>query len=593
MGNKKNGKENSFPVTSEEIDELERLEKEYLKSEERYKAIVEMAPDAITVTDLQGNIIYASPQTLTLHGYESTGELIGKSALELFPPEEQEKAMNNLNKTFEEGIIKNVEYILLKKDGTRFASVLSAALLKDDSGKPEAFIAFTRDISERKRAEEERRQHTRELTAIHTLAQRVSSSLSVEQVAKEALEAVVGFISPDLAMLYLQEGDNLNLMGIGPEGSKYYPGKMPAHRVGECLCGLSAQEKKSIFSIDIKNDPRCIWKECKDAGLCSFSALPLLSGDKLIGVLALGSAGERDFKRQAAFLETLAHAIAIGLQNALLYEEVQHYAGRLEQRVEDRTAELENKTGELERANIKLKEADRLKSVFLASMSHELRTPLNSIIGFTGILLMGMSGELNREQEKQLKIVKNSANHLLSLINDVLDISKIEAGKLQLSNETFDLDAVVDDVAETFSSQVNEKGLELHTAVPEGITLYSDMRRVKQILMNLVSNAVKFTHQGRIDITAGTLPGDRLEINVADTGIGIEKQAVNKLFLPFQQVDMTPTRQYEGTGLGLYLCKHLLTLLQGDIRVTSEYGKGSTFTVVLPLRYMENNVRSG
>jgi len=587
MDNKKNGKGNSFPAANEEMDELKRLVKEYRKSEERYKAIVEMAPDAITVTDLKGNIIYSSPRSLAIHGYEVSGEVMGTSSLELFPPEEREKAMKNLNKTLAEGIIKNVEYILLKKDGSRFAAELSAALLKDDTGNPEGFIAYVRDISEQKRAEEDRRRHTRELTAIHTLTQRVSSSLSLEQVVKEALEAVVEFVGPDLAMLFLQQGDNLNFIGLSPEGSEYYPGEMPAHRIGECLCGLAAKENKPVFSLDIKNDPRCTWKECRESGLNSFTALPLLSGAKLIGVLALGSAAECDFEPQAAFLETLSHAIAIGLQNALLYEEVQRYAGRLEQRVAERTAELEAKTRELQQANIKLKEADRLKSVFLASMSHELRTPLNSIIGFTGILLMGMTGELNREQEKQLTIVKNSANHLLSLINDVLDISKIEAGKIQLSHEEFKLDTVVDDVVETLSSQVNAKGLELHAAVPEGITLYSDMRRVKQVLMNLVSNAVKFTHEGRIDITVEPLPGDRLEINVADTGIGIEEQAVNKLFLPFQQVDMTSTRQYEGTGLGLYLSKHLLTLLQGDIRVTSQYGKGSTFTVVLPLKYME------
>jgi signal transduction histidine kinase len=232
---------------------------------------------------------------------------------------------------------------------------------------------------------------------------------------------------------------------------------------------------------------------------------------------------------------------------------------------------------------------DRLKSVFLASMSHELRTPLNSIIGFTGIILQGMSGEVNQEQRKQLTMVKNSASHLLSLINDVLDISKIEAGKVELSPEEFTLDGVVREAVESLSPTANEKGLEVLTEVPEDITLFSDKRRLKQVLMNLVGNAVKFTDRGSVKITARVLKNDNLEISVIDTGVGIKQGDMDKLFQPFQQIDVFLTKNQEGTGLGLHLTKKLADLLGGNISAKSEYGTGSEFTFTMPLRHEEGN----
>ena len=249
--------------------------------------------------------------------------------------------------------------------------------------------------------------------------------------------------------------------------------------------------------------------------------------------------------------------------------------------------DLKDYLRQLERANSRLREMDELKSVFLASMSHELRTPLNSIIGFTGVILMGIAGEINEEQRKQLAMVKSSANHLLSLINDILDISKIEAGKVELSLEEFSLDDVVGEVVESLSHVAVEKGVELVTELPEGIALFSDRRRIKQVLMNLVSNAVKFTSEGSVRIAAVVLEDDRLEIRVADTGVGIRDEDMNRLFQPFQQVDPSLTKKYEGTGLGLYLSQKLASLLKADISAKSEYGKGSEFTFIVPLRHEE------
>ena len=246
---------------------------------------------------------------------------------------------------------------------------------------------------------------------------------------------------------------------------------------------------------------------------------------------------------------------------------------------------LKKKAVELEQANIRLQEVDRLKSVFLASMSHELRTPLNSIIGFTGIILNGMSGKINQEQRRQLTMVKSSGNHLLNLINDVLDLSKIEAGRVELLLEEMKLDDVVKDVAEAFSVAVSEKSLDLVAEVPVGISLFSDRRRVKQALMNLVSNAIKFTEKGSVKIVAGVVSAGNLEIRVIDTGIGINEEDMTKLFIPFQQVGTSGIKKHEGTGLGLYLVKRLMEILGGDVRAQSEYGRGSEFILTMPLKY--------
>lgn len=259
----------------------------------------------------------------------------------------------------------------------------------------------------------------------------------------------------------------------------------------------------------------------------------------------------------------------------------------LEELVQERTAELQEKTSELQAANERLREIDRLKSVFTASMSHELRTPLNSIIGFTGVMLMGLVGPLTDEQSKQLTIVKNSANHLLSLISDILDISKIESGKVEISVRAFDLGTLASEVVETLAPAAREKGLNLVTRIPEDMVMRSDRRRVMQILMNLAGNAVKFTDEGQVSIEAGLLGDGRVAIQVTDTGIGIKKEQMGKLFSAFLQLDESLTKKYAGTGLGLYLSKKLAHLLGGDLEAQSEYGKGSRFTVVLPVSYEE------
>lgn len=251
-------------------------------------------------------------------------------------------------------------------------------------------------------------------------------------------------------------------------------------------------------------------------------------------------------------------------------------------------ADMENRiierTKELASAMQAAQQADMLKSAFLATMSHELRTPLNSIIGFTGILLQELPGNLNDEQKKQLHLVQNSSRHLLSLINDVLDISKIEAGQLDLQYSIFDLKKSIEKAVLLVKTQAEKKGLEVNTCYQhDSLEIECDQRRLEQVILNLLSNAVKFTETGSITITTME-QNECYIISIQDTGIGIPLSELDRLFKPFHQIDSGLTRKYEGTGLGLSICYQLLNLLGGRIVVKSEPGKGSTFRAIVPKR---------
>ena len=234
-----------------------------------------------------------------------------------------------------------------------------------------------------------------------------------------------------------------------------------------------------------------------------------------------------------------------------------------------------------------MREADRLKTQFLANMSHELRTPLNSIIGFSRVILKGIDGPITPQQEEDLKAIYNAGQHLLGLINDVLDLSKIEAGKVELALGEVELKDVLQGVLSTAEGLVKGKPIELVTDIPDDLpTITADSIRLRQILLNLVSNAVKFTERGQIGVSARKLDSSgRPEIVVAvfDTGPGIAPEDQRKLFEPFSQVDASPTRKTGGTGLGLSICRHLVELHGGRIWVESVPGEGSTFAFTLPI----------
>ncbi|MDB5918939.1 MAG: hybrid sensor histidine kinase/response regulator [Massilia sp.] len=254
-------------------------------------------------------------------------------------------------------------------------------------------------------------------------------------------------------------------------------------------------------------------------------------------------------------------------------------------------AELEAHNQEIARKNGELAEASRMKSDFIANMSHELRTPLNAIIGFTGTLLMKLPGPLTGDQERQLGTIRTSARHLLSLINDMLDVARIEAGKLTLAMAPVQCQSLLRETVESLRPLAAQKGLALTIDLPDSpvaIMINSDRRALTQILINLVNNAIKFTGQGSVRVSLVQRPGDDgndgetvTEFGVADSGAGIRPEDQPKLFQAFSQLDSTSTRHAEGAGLGLYLCKNLADLLGGSLQFSSEFGTGSLFTLVL------------
>ncbi|MGE0383277.1 MAG: PAS domain-containing sensor histidine kinase [Gammaproteobacteria bacterium] len=241
---------------------------------------------------------------------------------------------------------------------------------------------------------------------------------------------------------------------------------------------------------------------------------------------------------------------------------------------------------ELSEKNAELQLAVDAKNRFLATMSHELRTPLNAIIGFTGTLLMRLPGPLLPAQEKQLATVQTSARHLLSLINDLLDLARIDSGKIVLNPEPVSFNALVEEVSASLRPQAERKGLGFGIALPaEDLVVHTDRRALSQIVINLVNNATKFTDHGRVDLVLHRVQDDGrgwCEIQVRDTGRGIREEDAHKLFQAFSQLDDSSTRSHEGTGLGLHLSQRLAGLLGGRIDCRSRFGEGSTFTLRVP-----------
>jgi signal transduction histidine kinase/CheY-like chemotaxis protein len=351
-------------------------------------------------------------------------------------------------------------------------------------------------------------------------------------------------------------------------------------RPGEGVAGRVVQTGHAVVVDDYQEEYRDspFLGAVREAGVRSVLGVPLRGQGAVIGVLLVQSRTAKKFgEEDRQLLSALADQASIAIQSATLYEQVRRHAEDLEGKVEARTRELQE-------ANRRLEDASRHKSEFLANMSHELRTPLNAIIGFTRLVMRRAQDVLPARQYENLEKILISAEHLLGLINDILDLSKIEAGRMEVRLARVDVDAIVGDCLRTVEPMIKTDRLRVAKDVDPALpAVWTDADKFRQIVINLLSNAIKFTDAGSVTVSA-RLDGSRVAVAVTDTGIGIPADALELIFEEFRQVDSSSTRKHGGTGLGLSISRHFARLLGGDIQVTSTLGAGSTFTLVLPVR---------
>ena len=292
----------------------------------------------------------------------------------------------------------------------------------------------------------------------------------------------------------------------------------------------------------------------------------------------------RNERGEPIAIVSVLHDLTKQVENERLYEALKRFNTELEGRIREATADLAEQNARLQWQSQEVERANRLKSEFLASMSHELRTPINALIGYSALLLDGVLGEVNPKQRDALARGRAAAEHLLALINDILDLAKIEAGKMPLHPEDVPLREITLEVTQQIEPMVRKKQLDFVIDIaPDCPVIYSDSTKIKQVLLNLLSNAVKFTNKGGVTVSARCAPGG-VRIDVVDTGIGIRQSDLQAIWEDFRQVDQSRTREFGGTGLGLSITRKLLERLGGSVTVQSNYGEGSTFSVFLPER---------
>jgi PAS domain S-box-containing protein len=441
---------------------------------------------------------------------------------------------------------------------------------------------YGRDITERKRAEEKIRHQLQQLSALRAIDIAISSTFDMKTSLAVLLHKVISQLGVSAATVRLFNQATLTLDYIAGHGFTSSGVQQTRLRIGEGLAGRAALERRAIQvpNLTQTDDNFLRTRSLAAEGFVGYHVLPLIAKEELKGVLEIFHRAElHPDSEWLEFLEALAGQAAIAIDNAQLFEDLQRSKTELEHRVARRTEELH-------RMNIELETANRAKDEFLANMSHELRTPLNSIIGLSESLLEQRRGALNDHQERSLQTVEASGHHLLDLITDILDLSKIEAGKFEFHPQLI----LVDDVCRSSLAFVNSQAVKKSIAVTyqnetSVASISADPRRLKQILINLLSNAVKFTQEnGKVTLQVqANSEQDRIQFSVIDTGIGIAPGDLGRLFQPFVQLDSTLNRQFEGTGLGLTLVQKLTDLHGGSVEVESEVGKGSRFTIHLPL----------
>ncbi len=490
--------------------------------------------------------------------------------LDAYTPESKERLDAVVKHAMKTGEPYEVDLELARPNAsTRWIAARGEAK-RDDRGTIWGLRGTAQNITDRKLAEQELKRLTLQSEMIlNSAGEGIFGTDSDGAILfmNAAAQSMLGFRMADI----LGKDSHALLHHTRADGRPYPPGE----------CALHASLKSGTM---LRRGDEVFWTADGRMIPVEYTSAPLLDGGSTIGAVTV-------------FQDTAERKIA--------EKEIRALNENLEKRVKERTSDLRKKSDELrdsqaalmnivedlnmkaeelESANDRLQDLDRLKSLFIASMSHELRTPLNSIIGFSSILLNEWVGALTMEQKEDLAAILRSGKHLLALINDVIDVSKIEAGKMESIEEEFDISGTASEAAEAFSEEARRKDLVVDVKAIS-LQVFGDRRRLLQCLLNLVSNAVRYTDSGRIEIRIELVDGEKtLECSVSDTGIGIATDDLPKLFSPFVRIQFPRRSLVPGTGLGLYLVKKLTKeVLKGDVEVHSEYGRGSRFALKLPL----------
>ena len=578
------------------------------RSEARYRDLVDNANDIIYTHNLAGNFTSLNRVGERLSGY-TQDEALAMNLAQVISPEHLDLARQMLGRKVAEGGPTTYELEIIAKDGRRVPLEVSSRLIFQGET-PVGVQGIARDITERKQTEATRQ-------ALYRASLEIQEPLGLRARLDRLLETAQTILALDRVNILLADAEGQWLQAVASTGTEepLVALRIPLGPAGGAMAEAYVTQQMIVWDGRDPVPPSLRLRPPYDqiAGLRSraFALVPLVVQGRSIGVLGVDRKhSRRPF--EASMLELLqlfAGQAALAIEHGRLHEAQRMAAIQLEATVEVRTQELQAANAQLQEAMRQAQAASRHKSVFLANMSHELRTPLNAILGFSELLAQQAYGPLTQKQARYVDNVHTAGEHLLALINDLLDLSKVEAGKLELQPQDFHLREALEAALHVLRPQAEAKQQSLILEVADDIsTITADPLRVRQILYNLLSNAVKFTPAGgAITVTARQVhssqltvdrprtsdrelstvdrkpSGDYVEIAVADTGIGIEPDDLPKLFQLFTQLEQTFTKSAEGTGLGLALTKRLVELHGGTIWAESAgKGRGSTFTVRLP-----------
>lgn len=539
-----NGKRCGAIETVRDITEQKLVEEALRISEREYRELVMLANSIIMRWSPEGRVTFLNEFGQRFFGYRLM-EITGRHLVGTIVPETEGNGrdmrtlinqISNDPQKFERNINENV-----LRDGKRVWIDWTNKVVLDEHGEIKEILSIGSDITDRKLAEEQ-------VQRLHDYLRRHADTLE-QQVALRTAELAA--INDEQRTVFESAGTGIVLL---------------RNRI-IMRCNRKMEEISGYAADELLGQSTRIWYPDEE----SYIAV----GKAVFSQLSKGETFRQE--KQMVHKNGSLYWVRLSLRTFDRNTPFDGVVGIVEDITEERQA-----AEKLRKAMEAAQAADRIKSAFLATMSHELRTPLNSIIGFTGIMLQGLTGPLNHEQQKQMAMVQNSSRHLLSLINDVLDISKIEAGQLVLSCTSFDLRSSVDKIAGLVTPLAEKKNIDLQIDLPDiSVIITTDERRLEQVILNLMNNAIKFTEIGRVGVTLQN-EKEYLLLSFTDTGIGIQQQDLANLFKPFRQIDSGLARKREGTGLGLSICKKILDLMGGSIEVQSQWGQGSTFIVRIP-----------